>query len=301
MADTSEDRVDAAKGIEVIFEKNYPVISGLHTIHLREKNNHTIPNYKTYFVASKSFRYFARKYCEGIKVFSIKSSLLKYTNFSFPANYKEQEKIVVFLTLIDKKINLVNRKIETLKKYKEGLMIWAYKKTNTKSLKLKYFVKNGTVSLGRGEIISKQEGLFPVYSSSSQNNGYFCKRNNYSFDDELVTWSIDGGGTPFYRHKHKFSITNVCGYARINDLNCINYIWLYINFWHSWKKQTFNYTSKAHPSIIENLYTIKLAPIDFQNKIEKILFKINQHIEYKSQNLNKIVNIKKQLLRNLFI
>ena len=180
-------------------------------------------------------------------------------------------------------------------------MIWAYKKTNTKSLKLKYFVKNGTVSLGRGEIIPKQEGLFPVYSSSSQNNGYFCKRNNYSFDDELVTWSIDGGGTPFYRHKHKFSITNVCGYARINDLNCINYIWLYINFWHSWKKQTFNYTSKAHPSIIENLYTIKLAPIDFQNKIEKILFKINQHIEYKSQNLNKIVNIKKQLLRNLFI
>ena len=197
LADTSEDRLDAAKGIEVIFENNYPVISGLHTIHLRERNNHTIPNYKTYLVASKSFRYFARKYCEGIKVFSIKPSLLKYTNFSYPANYKEQEKIVVFLTLIDKKINLVNRKIETLKKYKEG-----YSKAVIKSCS-----KNNTMLSSICDITT---GKLDANAMSAQGKYKFftCSREDYlidtyAFDCEaiLVSGNGDVGLSKYYRGK----------------------------------------------------------------------------------------------------
>ena len=186
MADTSEDRLDAAKGIEVIFEKNYPVISGLHTIHLREKNNHTIPNYKTYFVASKSFRYFTRKYCEGIKVFSIKPSLLKYTNFSFPANYKEQEKIVVFLTLIDKKINLVNRKIETLKKYKEGLLNLLIKSAD------EFVALKQLATLYQPKNLSKDKfninGKYYVYGA----NGIIGKSDFYNHEKEEIVIGCRG-------------------------------------------------------------------------------------------------------------
>lgn len=117
LADTSEDRKDAAKGIEINLIGSERIVSGLHTIHLREKRKETIDRYKAYFVASKSFRDFSRKYCEGIKVFSIKPSLLKYTYFAYPDNAEEQFKIVDFLNKLTDKIEIIESKIDTLKKY----------------------------------------------------------------------------------------------------------------------------------------------------------------------------------------
>lgn len=114
LADTSEDRKDAAKGIEIINQSNAHILSGLHTIHLREKTPCTIPGFKTYYVASKSFRNFARKYCEGIKVFSIKPSLLKYTHFAYPQNKNEQFMIVDFFNKIDDKKAILEKKINIL-------------------------------------------------------------------------------------------------------------------------------------------------------------------------------------------
>lgn len=116
LADTSEDRKDAAKGIEIINQSNAHILSGLHTIHLREKAPCTIPGFKTYYVASKSFRNFTRKYCEGIKVFSIKPSLLKYTHFAYPQNKYEQFMIVDFLNKIEDKKAILEKKIDILKK-----------------------------------------------------------------------------------------------------------------------------------------------------------------------------------------
>lgn len=139
-----------------------------------------------------------------------------------------------------------------------------------------------------------------MYSSSAANNGLFCFRNKYSFDEELITWSIDGGGKPFLRNKHKFSITNVCGYAKILDLNIFSYSWLYINFWNSWRKIKFDYTTKAHPSVIEKLYKIKSLDIESQMKIEKILTYINNKIDYLIKELNDVTLTKESLLRSLF-
>ncbi|CRH47618.1 Uncharacterised protein [Chlamydia trachomatis] len=119
LADTSEDRTDAAKGIEILNPNKEKIISGLHTLHLREKKNETIEGYKTYFVAANSFRYFARKYCEGIKVFSIKTSLLKYAHFAYPLDMKEQIKIVDLLNKLTAKKDVIQQKINTLKKYKK--------------------------------------------------------------------------------------------------------------------------------------------------------------------------------------
>ena len=68
-----------------------------------------------------------------------------------------------------------------------------------KYVKLGDLVKNKTISMGRGQIISKETieenpGDYPVYSSSAVYNGVFGKTSSYMFDDERITWSIDGGG-----------------------------------------------------------------------------------------------------------
>ena len=229
----------------------------------------------------------------------INSDNLSRLNLLIPS-ITEQQKIFSLFSSLEIKITNIEAKINILKKYKEGIMIKCYELAKNQVISLSKLVKNNIILLGRGEIIPKQNGTFPVYSSSAANNGLFCFRNKYSFDEELITWSIDGGGKPFLRNKHKFSITNVCGYAKILDLNIFSYSWLYINFWNSWRKIKFDYTTKAHPSVIEKLYKIKSLDIESQMKIEKILTYINNKIDYLIKELNDVTLTKESLLRSLF-
>ena len=116
LADTSEDRKDCGKGIEINGLSNHEVAGGLHTIHIRDKRSLFVPFYKAFFTRSNTFHKFAYKYSEGIKVFSLKPSLFKYLDFYYPEKL-EQQKIVDLFEYINTKIALVEQKIETLKKY----------------------------------------------------------------------------------------------------------------------------------------------------------------------------------------
>src|SRR5690554_3305597 len=111
------------------------------------------------------------------------------------------------------------------------------------------------IKLGRGDVISKNDirafpGYYPVYSSSAINNGEMGRYGKYMFDEELITWSIDGGGKLFYRNKHKYSVTNVSGWLKIEDISYLNIKYVYYYLINLWQKLKFDYTSKAHPSVI---------------------------------------------------
>ena len=86
----------------------------------------------------------------------------------------------------------------------------------------------------------------------------------YMFNQELITWSIDGGGAVFYRRKHRFSVTNVSGYIAVNPekINC-KFLAYAMSLAHSRIK--FDYTVKAHPSVIRSLYTMGI-PISLQEQ-----------------------------------
>jgi len=69
--------------------------------------------------------------------------------------------------------------------------------------------KKGAVTLGRGKVISKIDiqqnpGGYPVYSSSIKRGGLFGKYGDYMFDEEMITWSIDGGGIFFIGQSTSF-------------------------------------------------------------------------------------------------
>jgi len=146
--------------------------------------------------------------------------------------------------------------------------------TNTKwpSLKLKELEETGDITLGRGQVISKKDleanpGIYPVYSSSAQGIGEFGQYGNFMFDEELITWSVDGGGRFFYRQKHKFSVTNVSGWLRINNPQKINAKYLFRVLDIEWQDKTFDYVAKAHPSVIREMYQIPLPPLEIQEQI----------------------------------
>ena len=143
----------------------------------------------------------------------------------------------------------------------------------------------GALELGRGKIISQKDldaapGSYPVYSSARKNDGKFGDYGNYLFDEELVTWSVDGGGNLFHRRKHKFSITNVGGYARIKRPEVLGYRYLFhgLTFIHSQVK--FDWVQKAHPSVLRNVYdSIPLAPLAEQRRIVDRIDELFSRIE----------------------
>ena len=130
----------------------------------------------------------------------------------------------------------------------------------------------GVLKLGRGQIISKTDliespGIYPVYSSSAQGIGEFGQYGKYLFDEEMITWSVDGGGRFFYRPQHKFSVTNVSGWLRILEKEKLDAKFLFYVLDNQWKTKEFNYVSKAHPSVIRDVYKIPLPPLEVQEQI----------------------------------
>ncbi|WP_084107673.1 restriction endonuclease subunit S [Mycoplasmopsis pullorum] len=129
----------------------------------------------------------------------------------------------------------------------------------------------------RGRVISKEEiqknfGLFPVYSSQTENNGELGKINTYDFDGEFLTWTTDGAKawTIFYR-KGKFSITNVCGLIDVCvDFVSIKYLYYFLtlNMSKYVKRETAN--AKLMSNVVSNI-RISLPSLKIQNKIVKVL------------------------------
>ena len=142
---------------------------------------------------------------------------------------------------------------------------------------LEALIQGEFVQLGRGKVISKIDladtpGTFPVYSSAKDGDGKFGEYGKYLFDEELITWSVDGGGRLFHRPKHKFSVTNVGGFLRILRLDFISYRYLYyaLTFEHS--KISFDWVKKAHPSTLRKEYNnIPIPPLPEQKRIVAIL------------------------------
>ena len=171
--------------------------------------------------------------------------------------------------------------------------------TNIETILLKDLVQQKRIEMKRGKVISKTTGQYPVYSSSVQNNGLMCYSDDYMFDEELISWSIDGGGDFFYRPKHRYSLTNVSGYIRVLDknINC-KYLYCILDLLHS--KEHFDYTTKAHPSVICKMYKVPLPNIEVQKKIATILFTMEDLINEEQSTITKLKETKRSLLGLLF-
>ena len=170
--------------------------------------------------------------------------------------------------------------------------------------KLDELIQKGIVRLNRGNIIPKHQKdniyKYPVYSSSTQNNGLMGYNDTYMFDKELITWSIDGGGNFFYRKKHKFNVTNVCGIMQVDE-NIYSYRFIAEMLTYQHSKMKFDYQSKAHPSVISSLYSLPCLPISEQNSYCRLFIALDRKIQIEQQSLCKLKEQKKYLLSKMFI
>lgn len=119
--DASEDIEGIAKPIEIFQLNKKHVVSGLHTIHCRDKKSLTKKGFKGYLFCSSTFREQVKKTAQGIKVFSINSKTISEFNITIPC-LQEQEKIIGCLSSIDIDIERVQTAIDALSLHKQALM-----------------------------------------------------------------------------------------------------------------------------------------------------------------------------------
>lgn len=225
---------------------------------------------------------------------------------------EEQEKIGILFQKLEQLIDAEKRKLELLEKKREELLQCVFSQRlrlngcteDCPQYSLAELEMNGDIHMGRGKVISaiqmkKNPGIYPVYSSSSKNNGEMGRYGEYMFDHELVTWSIDGGGHVFYRAKHRFSITNVCGYIQVrNNIDC-SFLAYQMMFKHS--KLHFDYTSKALPSLIKNMYDLSMPSLYEQERIGRLFKVFDSLIEFISHKIELTEQKKKALLQTMFL
>ena len=245
-----------------------------------------------------------KKISKGSTIDSITSDDIKSLLIKTP-NKKEEEKIIKTVDLINKKIELQSKKIEDLKLFKKGLIHQMKKSSNNwTEYKISEIFK-----ITRGVVIPKTDLLdnktdqyiYPVYSSQTTNNGILGYDAKFDFDGKYLTWTTDGAnaGKVFFRNG-KFRCTNVCG-VLYNDTN---------NYVDELTAELLNYETPKHvsyvgnPKLMNNVMgdiKIFLPDSNESDRVSNILLKINNKVLLEIDKLNKLVELKKGLMQNMFV
>lgn len=120
IADTAEDET-VCKATEIYNIGNAKVVSGLHTMWCRPKNNIFAPKFLGYFINSSMFHDQILPLIQGIKVSSVSKNAIKHTWISFPT-ISEQQAISSVLTSMDNELSALEAKRKKYEQIKQGMM-----------------------------------------------------------------------------------------------------------------------------------------------------------------------------------
>ena len=225
----------------------------------------------------------------------------------------EQEKISEFIALIDAKIAKQRILVDSLKKYKRGVL----KAILEQRLKFKridgenypkwesYAISEITDCLDRRRVpITSNErirGEYPYYGA----NGIQDYVAGYIFDGEFVLLAEDGG------HFNDFATEPIAQYAsgkiwvnnhaHILQTKC-NTRFLFYSLVHKDIRNYINNPSrgKLNQEDMQGI-VIDVPCKEEQERIVDFMLKIDQSIDAKLNTLNRLVDLKKGLLQQLFI
>ena len=313
LADASEDYDGIGKAVELINVGDNKIVSGLHTILARDTNKIMSLGFKGYLFNTSLIHNQIRVLANGFKVYGISKNNIYDLDVRIPTK-TEQKKITNFLMLLDKKIELQQRKIEALKIYKKGLMQKYFESKNGKKIKMSEILEeviNKTTENNQYDVISStKEGLFlqSEYfnrSIASDNNiGYKILKKNQIVLSPQNLWM----GNINYNNKYEIGMVSP-SYKIFNINKKLDKD--YIANLLKTNKAIYYYTinSEQGASIvrrnlnIESFYEINfvIPNIAEQNKKGRIINEIAQKIEKEEKKYQKLDKLKKGLLQKMFI
>ena len=309
IADTAED-LTVGKSCEVV-NLHCKALAGLHTIPCRPKFKFTSQYLGTY-INSTSYHSQLIPYITGIKVSSISKNNIIKTKIYFPT-IKEQEKISKLFSLLNKKIELQQRKIEVLKMYKRGLINKIFNIQYNNTLRLKDLIKEKSIR-------NKENTIKEVYSV---NNKYGFILQAEQFKDREVA-SEDTSNYKIVQYNdfaYNPARINVGSIARMKKYNkgIISPMYIcfsckekllpeYLEYYYDSEVFRHEMTKRLEGSVrmclsYEAMINIPLdlPKVEEQKRMTKVLVEIDNKIEKEETIYSAIKRLKKGLLQKMFI
>lgn len=267
-----------------------------------------------YFKSSKWYQFIYRNSDQGARHdrVSIRDAEFFKMKLNIP-NYREQEKIASFFSLIDKKIELQTEKVEELKNYKKGIMQKIF------SQELRFKDENGNEypeweKRRLQTIVEKKiKGKNPLYSETGNVllNNEFMENNteplfveneiDVTKKDILILWDGSQAGKVYTGFEGVLGSTFVA--ITLNKNNCNIFIQEQLEYnlnkiQRAWREGSG--VPHVAKDFIEN-YKIFVPCYEEQSKISKMLLNINEKIKLEEKKLQYIKELKKGLLQQMFI
>lgn len=165
------------------------------------------------------------------------------------------------------------------------------------------------MNITRGTVIPKteisecisNEFKYPVYSSQTSNNGILGYDNKYDFNGKFLTWTTDGAnaGKVFYR-EGKFRCTNVCGILYNKDNRYVSELTAELLNIETPKYVSYVGNPKLMNNVMSNII-IKLPDPSRDYFFSLILKIINKKLTIEEEKLDKLFELKKGLMQNMFV
>lgn len=261
---------------------------------LESKNN--ISNEFMYYWYQKNGQWIGLRIAQGTKQQNLTAELIGNLEVEYPS-IDEQEKIVNFLSLLDKKIELQKQKIEALKIYKKGLIQELFSFNTFYEKKLEDICNITTGKLDANAMTLN--GKYRFYTCAKE----YYRINIYAFDTEALLISGNGAYVGYiHYYKGKFN-----AYQRTYVLDKFSENILYIKYYLDTflaKRILAERKEGNTPYIVLNTLakmTIIFPSSKVQNQIVSTLIKFDTKLDLENKKLDKLHIIKKSLLQQMFI
>ena len=268
--------------------------------------------YLYYYLENFKYKGEWKKLSKGSTIDSITSNDLKNINVTLP-DETEQEKISNFLSLLDKKIELQQRKIEALKIYKRGLIQKIYQTNYNNKIKMKEIliqksIRNTndkkynvySVSNKDGFILQTEQFKERMVASEDTRNYKVVEKDDFAYNPAR----INVGSIARMKQDIKGIISPMYICFKCNE----KIIPEYLEYFFESSKFTYEMNKRLEGSVrmclsYESMLniSIELPNKNEQEKTSEILKSLSQKIKKEEKKYMELNMLKKGLLQKMFI
>lgn len=299
LADASEDRKDVGRPVEMLNIGNQKIVSGLHTIHARNKTDLIVNGFKGFYFQSSAMKQQIFKIANGSKIYGISSSAFSELKMFIPEK-QEQKKIVDLMIKIEERIQTQSKIIDNYNSLKMGIYNWMFKE-NCADYKLKQLA-----NIVKGDQINNNQllsnGTYYMMNGGTLPSGYL---DSYNVSENTISISEGGNSCGYVQfNKERFWSGGHCyTIQNVNPLIVENkYLYHYLK--HKEKEIMNLRIGTGLPNIqkkdLEN-FTIFVPNLLIQRKNLALFEMLDEKICILNEELERLEKQKKYLLRNLFI
>lgn len=314
LADASEDRKDVGRPVEMLDIGDQKIVSGLHTIHAKNKTNLIVNGFKGFYFQSSAMKQQIFKIANGSKIYGISSSAFNELKMFIPEK-QEQKKIVDLMIKIEKKIQTQSKIIGDYNSLKKGIIQHIFN--------VNYEFPNVHLKAVLKEISQKNKNRDNIDVLSVSNSLGFIKQSEQFEDREIAS-----ADTSNYKivNKNEYAYNpariNVGSIARLQSCDCGIVSPMYTVFKTDISKISYEYfdlflqsstfqkqlNQKLEGSVRQCLtfasmqnILIELPPLEMQIEISEKMKFIDSKIKIESDYLNLLKTEKEYLLKNMFV